>query len=65
MKLSSRILERQAHVGEKRNRNKNSIKTGFQSIIGFDCRFFDLDFSLQVFGPDLPAKSFVIKIILA
>ena len=65
VKLSSGILDRQVHIGKKPFSKKEFDKTGFQSIIGFDCRFFDLDFSLQVFGLDLPAKSFVIKIILA
>ena len=55
VKLSSGILDRQVHIGKKPFSKKEFNKTGFQCIIGFDCRFFDLDFSLKRFwtGPPI------------
>ena len=56
VKLSSGILDRQVHIEKKPFSKKEFDKTGFQSIIGFDCRFFDLDFSLKSFWTGPPSK---------
>ena len=47
VKLSSGILDRQVHIGKK---------PFSKNIIGFDCRFFDLDFSLKSFWTGPPSK---------
>ena len=56
VKLSSGILDRQVHIGKKPFSKKEFNKTGFQYIIGFDCRFFDLDFSLKSFWTGPPSE---------
>jgi len=56
VKLYSGILGRQVHIGKKPFSKKEFNKSGFQYIIGFDCRFFDLDFSLKSFWTGPPSK---------
>ena len=54
---------------KKRNRKKNYIKTCVSAKNCFDCRFFDLDFSLKSFWTGLASEilchknNIVIKII--
>ena len=49
VKLSSSILERQVQIGKKTLSKKESSKNICERKICFDCRFFDLDFSLKSF----------------
>ena len=56
VKLCSSILDRQVHIGKKTFSKKELNKTGFQCIICFGCRFFDLDFSLKSFRTGPPSE---------